>query len=88
MTQKATFLLPLQDVLGHLVQSQLRQNYLCQFSRSEDETVLSSEAVVPKVCSAGSKGSANSSEGNRGHIYVLSTLEFIFFVFSRGIMFC
>jgi hypothetical protein len=35
-------------------------------------------AVVPKLCSAGPKGSATSSQGIRGYISVVSTLTFTY----------
>jgi len=41
------------------------------------QTRGSKKAVVPKVCSADRKGLATNSQGTRGYIPVIATLEFI-----------
>ena len=44
-----------------------------------EATQLSCTSVVPKVCSADPKGSANSSQGIGGYISVMATLSLLIF---------
>jgi hypothetical protein len=47
----------------------------------------SSRAVVPKVCSADAKGSANGSQRFRGYVSLMAASKFTYFL-MKGIAFC
>ena len=42
--------------------------------------------VVPKLCSADPKGSATSSQGIRGYIFVMTTLKITYTVITRMVL--